>query len=143
MQYHKDYVAWSDQQALLLEQKRWEEIDLVNLVEEVRDLGNKHRDALESQLIRLLVHLLKWRFQQEKKTNSWLFTIKDARKQIKRLIRKHPVLGVHLERAFEECYVYAREDASDETELAIASFPIECPFPLNNVLNPEFFPDAD
>jgi hypothetical protein len=58
--YETDYVAWADEQALLLEQKRWDELDLVNLVEEVRDLGRRERDALESQLTRLLMHLLKW-----------------------------------------------------------------------------------
>ena len=58
--YERDYVAWADEQALLLEQKRWDELDLANLVEEVRDLGGRHRDALESQLTRLLMHLLKW-----------------------------------------------------------------------------------
>ena len=45
--YNKDYVAWSDEQALLLEQQRWHELDLVHLIEEVKDLGNRHRDALE------------------------------------------------------------------------------------------------
>lgn len=56
----KDFVAWSDEQALLLEQQRYEELDLANLVEEVKDLGNRHRDVIESQLTRLLMHLLKY-----------------------------------------------------------------------------------
>lgn len=64
--YEKDFVAWSDEQALLLEQQRYEELDLANLVEEVKDLGNRHRDAIESQLTRLLMHLLKWHYQEEK-----------------------------------------------------------------------------
>ncbi len=136
--YRKDFVAWADEQALLLEQQRWEELDLAHLVEEVKDLGNRHRDALESQLARLLMHLLKWNYQPDKRSNSWKSTIREARKQIDRLIKKHPVLRVHLESCLEECYQDAREDASDETGLEISTFPRECPFSLEQLKNRDF-----
>lgn len=136
--YRKDFVAWADEQALLLEQQRWEELDLAHLVEEVKDLGNRHRDALESQLARLLMHLLKWNYQPDKRSNSWKSTIREARKQIERLIKKHPVLRVHLESCLEECYQDAREDASDETGLEISTFPRECPFSLEQLKNRDF-----
>ena len=74
--YEKDFVGWADEQALLLEQKRWHELDLVNLIEKVQDLDNRHRDALESQLTRLLMQLLKWQYQPIQRGNSWLLTIK-------------------------------------------------------------------
>jgi ribosomal protein L29 len=138
--YDRDFVAWSDEQAMLLEQKRWNELDLWHLIEEVKDLGNRHRDALESQLTRLLMHLLKWRYQEQNQSPSWASTIKEARKQIERLIRKHPVLRVHLERVFLECYLDAREDAADETGLSISTFPLECPFDLQSVLDKDWFP---
>ena len=110
--YDRDFVAWADEQALLLEQKRWDELDLVNLVEEVRDLGRRERDALESQLIRLLMHLL------------------------------NPVLKVHTETIFYECYLEAREIAADETGLPEQVFPLECPYFLEQVLDRDFFPPA-
>ncbi|AFZ35795.1 protein of unknown function DUF29 [Stanieria cyanosphaera PCC 7437] len=139
--YSQDFIAWADQQALLLEQKRWEELDLVHLIEEVKDLGNRHRDALESQLTRLLMHLLKWKYQPQNRSTSWKATIREARKQIERLIKKHPVLKIHLEMTFLECYLNAREDASDETELSIDTFPLNCPFAVEQVCNRAFFPD--
>ena len=139
--YEKDFVAWSDEQALLLEQQRYEELDLANLVEEVKDLGNRHRDAIESQLTRLLMHLLKWHYQEEKRSSSWLETIKEARKQIGRLIRKHPVLAVHIETVLQECYMDAKEDAADETGLPLEIFPVACTYSLKGeVLNPDFLP---
>ncbi len=140
--YDKDFVAWADQQALLLEHGRWNELDLVNLIEEVRDLGNRHRDALESQLTRLLMHLLKLQYQPEKRSGSWSVTITEARKQIARLIRKHPVLAVHIEKVFLECYLYAREDAADQTGLSIHTFPLDCPYTLEQVLERDFLPEA-
>lgn len=140
--YDRDFVAWADEQALMLEQKRWNELDLVNLIEEVRDLGNRHRDALEGQLTRLLMHLLKWQYQPEKRSNSWLLSIKDARRQIAKLIRKHPVLGIYLEKAFLECYLEAKEIAADETSLPIDTFPSDLPYALEQALNTDFFPEA-
>ena len=131
--YTRDFTAWADEQALLLEQQRWEELDLVNLIEEVKDLGNRHRDALESQLTKLLMHLLKWQFQPEKRSNSWQSSIREARKQIDRLIRKHPVLKIHLEQALEQCYLDAREDASDKTNLDIDIFPLSCPYSITEI----------
>lgn len=140
--YERDFVAWADEQALLLEQKRWDELDLVNLVEEVRDLGRRERDALESQLIRLLMHLLKWQYQPSKRTNSWTISIKDARRQVAKLRRKYPVLKVHTETVFYECYLEAREVAADETELPEQVFPLECLYSLEQVLDSDFFPTA-
>lgn len=137
--YEQDYVAWADEQALLLEQKRFNELDLVNLVEEVRDLGRRERDALESQLIKLLMHLLKWQYQPEKRTRSWLLTIKDARRQIAKLRSKYPVLKVHTESVYFECYLEAREVASDETALPLNIFPLD-PYSFEQVLNADFFP---
>lgn len=140
-EYEKDFVAWSDEQALLLEQRRYEELDLANLVEEVKDLGNRHRDTIESQLTRLLMHLLKWHYQEEKRNSSWLGTIKEARKQIDRLIRKHPVLAVHIETVLQECYMDAKENPADETGLPLKIFPLACPYSLKDeVLNPDFLP---
>lgn len=138
--YEQDYVAWADEQALLLEQKRFNELDLVNLVEEVRDLGRRERDAIESQLTRLLMHLLKWQYQPEKRTRSWLLTIKDARRQIAKLRSKYPVLKVHTESVFFECYLEAREVASDETALPLNIFPLD-PYSFEQVLDADFFPE--
>lgn len=140
--YERDFVAWADEQALLLEQKRWDELDLVNLVEEARDLGRRERDALESQLMRLFVRFLKWQYQPSKRTNSWLISIKDARRQVAKLRRKYPVLKVHTETIFYECYLEAREVAADETELPEQTFPLKCPYSLEQVLDPDFFPTA-
>jgi ribosomal protein L29 len=141
--YETDYVAWADEQAMLLEQKRWDELDLVNLVEEVKDLSGRHRDALESQLTRLLMHLLKWQFQPSHRSNSWAGTIKEARKQIARLTRKHPVLKLHVFKVYVECYLDAREDAADETGLPVQHFPWECPYLVEEALDCEFFPEPE
>ena len=154
--YNKDLVAWADEQALLLKQKRWSELDLGNLIEEVQAVAGKYRDALESQLTRLLMHLLKWQYQRgsspgesspgrlpsDKRTKSWSDSIRDARKQISRLTRDHPSLAVHPEMVLIKCYLDACVDAADETGLTLKTFPLLCPYDLESeVFNPEFLPN--
>lgn len=139
--YEQDFVAWADQMASLLEQHRFSELDLDNLVEEVRDLGNRHRDAIESQLTKLMTHLLKWNYQLDRRGVSWQGSIKEAKKQIYRLMRKHPILKTHLVMCFDECYQDAREDAADETSLDVDRFPRLCPFSLEDCLNQDFLPN--
>jgi Domain of unknown function DUF29 len=139
--YDADFVQWSDRTAQLLREHRFTDLDLEHLIEEIEDLGNRHRDALESQLTRLLMHLLKYEFQPEQRSGSWLGSIKESRKQIKRLFRKYPSLKVYLEQCCEECYADAIEDASDETGLLQSQFPARCPYAIAEVLDPEFLPN--
>lgn len=60
--YETDFVAWSNEQAMLLEQKRFSELDLIHLIEEIRELGSNDKHALKSNLRIVLLHLLKWQF---------------------------------------------------------------------------------
>jgi len=65
-----DFNLWIQQTAQLLREHRWQEIDLENLIEEVEDLGKSERRAITSQLIRLLLHLLKWQYQPQPRSDS-------------------------------------------------------------------------
>ncbi|HET6520470.1 MAG TPA: DUF29 domain-containing protein [Geminicoccaceae bacterium] len=58
-----DFHVWAQRQAELLRAGRLGELDVLNLAEEVEDSSRRERDALESRLEALLVHLLKWRHQ--------------------------------------------------------------------------------
>ncbi|MBV8887413.1 MAG: DUF29 family protein [Chroococcidiopsidaceae cyanobacterium CP_BM_RX_35] len=58
--YLADFNSWIDRTVQLLRERRWHEIDLETLIEEVEDLGKSERRGIASQLTRLLLHLLKW-----------------------------------------------------------------------------------
>ena len=102
--YEEDFVAWADEQALLLGQGSWDELDLVNLIEEVRDLGNALRKELKSRLRVLLGHLLKWQHQPQKRSNSWLSSIREQREEIKELLERNPSLKPIFALAVIEAY---------------------------------------
>ena len=67
-------------------------------------MGRKERQELRIRLAILLGHLLKWQFQAEKRSNSWLRTIKEQRIQIKLLLKDSPSLNPYLPEIFLTAY---------------------------------------
>ena len=61
--YEQDFALWSEKMADLIAAKRFEDLDIDNLVEEIRDLSKRERDRLLSSVRLILHHLLKWDHQ--------------------------------------------------------------------------------
>ena len=77
---HKtDFFAWTQEQSALVRAKRWSEINVGHLAEEVEDMGKSERRSLESCLEVLLMYLLKWQVQKDRRSNSWRRTILSVR----------------------------------------------------------------
>lgn len=138
--YKTDFCAWIQQQVDLLHERSFDQLDIPNLIEEIEDMGKSQRQALESNLKIVLMHLLKWKIQQQKRSNSWRNTIREHRRRINRQLKDSPSLKRHLIESLAETYQEAREDAAYETELLLELFPIECPFSVEQVLDLEFLP---
>lgn len=134
--YHKDFLKWTKKQVDLLKKGRLEELDIVNLREEIESLGKSDKRALRSQLTRLLMHLLKIKYQPEKQnnSNSWKNSTIEAKREIKYLIEDSPSLKNELKKLFNGSYEDARQDASKETGLNINKFPKECVWKLEEIL---------
>ncbi len=58
--YTEDFNRWIQQTAQCLRERRWQEVDVDHLIEEIEDLGKAERRSIASQLTRLLLHLLQW-----------------------------------------------------------------------------------
>jgi hypothetical protein len=147
--YDTDFHAWAQQQARALQAKDWAALDLHNLIEEVEDLAGRHRDALGSELKRLLVHLLKWHYQATHRSDSWLDSIEQARQAIDELIDDHPSLAGYPQAILLKAYQRARRQVARETKLPRATFPADgCPWVLDDIrregwLPPDVAPGAD
>jgi hypothetical protein len=137
--YERDFYSWTRQQASLLRQHQFDKLDLSHLVEELEDLGNRHYDQLESRLMQLVAHLLKWQVQHWKRTNSWRATIRVQRTAIAKLLRRNPGLKPRLEEAMTESWSEARDLAIAETDLPDEQFPETNPFSVEQVLNSDFW----
>jgi hypothetical protein len=132
--YEGDFAAWAKAQAEALRAGRLDALDLANLAEEIGDLSKRERDAIESHLETLVLHLLKWRYQPDRRTRSWEATIKVARRNIEKLLRRSPSLRRDLPASLDEIYPNARIRAGVATGLADEVFPDACPFTLDQVI---------
>src|SRR5712691_7660028 len=143
--YDTDYAQWAETQAALLAARQWEALDLANLVEEVDDLSRRERRALESRLLQLLVHLLKWRYQPERRQtgHSWESSILTQRLRLARRLRESPSLRPQVPALVEDLYPDAVRIAARQTRLPEATFPAACPWSVAQVLEAEFWPEPD
>ena len=73
--YATDFYAWTQEQAQLLRDGRFADLDLENLAEEVRSVGVSDKRQIESRLEVLMAHLLKWTYQPGARSQSWTRTI--------------------------------------------------------------------
>jgi len=106
-------------------------------------LGSEQEHAVESYLVNLLLHLLKWRYQPERRGKSWRNSIRVARQGIDRRLRRNPRLKGKLDSLVVTAYVDARELAAEQTEQPINLFPESCPWPVDRVLKRDFWPEAE
>ena len=139
--YEQDFCLWVDKTARQLKQKKLENIDWENLIEEIESLGKSEKNALKSNLRILLMHLLKWKYQKNKRSNSSVYTITEHNIRIKEAFDASPSLKGYFDEIFDDCYSNARKLAAKETGLKIETFPVNCPFEGENVLNPDYLPE--
>ncbi|MBS3028564.1 MAG: DUF29 domain-containing protein [Dolichospermum sp. DET50] len=138
--YESDFYAWTQQQINVLLHKQWSQIDVVNLVEEIESLGRRERQELRNRLSILLGHLLKWEYQPNKRSRSWLATMRIQRRDILKLLNDNPSLGSYVVEAITEAYQNGRDLAVSETNLPFASFPEQCLYSWEDVMNESFYP---
>jgi hypothetical protein len=139
--YESDFYTWTQEQARLLRERRFGELDLENLVDEVESVGSSEKREIRSRLIILIGHLLKWKFQPRGRGASWTDTIFEQRQQLNDILTSSPSLQNYQKEQISRMYRNARLHAANETGIAIGVFPKECPFDSNQILDLEFFPE--
>lgn len=137
-----DFYTWAHQQAELLRQGRFSELDTDHLIEELDSMGARERRELETRLSILLQHLLKWRYQPERRGNGWLRTIKIQRMDAMRVLEDNPGLKAKLPELFDSAYTRARILATDETGMDETDFPEKPPFGIEDVMNMNYLPEC-
>jgi hypothetical protein len=139
--YEQDFCLWVEQALVLLREGNLRDLDLENLLEEIADMSNSQKQALESNLKIILMHLLKYKYQPDKRTNSWRYTIVEHRQRIRKAFKNSPSLKRHFLDEFADVYLDARKLASVETNISIDTFPITSPFTVSQVLDEDYLPE--
>lgn len=138
--YDQDLYAWALENAELMRQGRFDEVDVQHIVEELEALGASEKRELSSRIEVLLMHLLKWEYQPSHQGRSWRLTIGNQRLDIERLLDDNPSLKSKLSEVLDKSYLRAAKKAHLETDLPISVFPKKCPYTLEQVLDDEFWP---
>ena len=138
--YDDDFVCWLEQQLALLRARKFDELDLENVIEEFEAMGRSERRELSSRLQVLLMHLLKCQYQPGRKTRSWLGTIIEQRAAILDHLEQSPSLRQQVGPFAGKAYNTAVELAANQTGLPMSSFPAENPYTPQQLLDPDFVP---
>jgi Domain of unknown function DUF29 len=141
--YRQDIHAWARSQAELLKTGRLNEIDAINIAEEILDVGEREYDKFESALAIILLHMLKWDHQPERRSRSWQNSITEHRRRAEKQLRKMPSLKTRTGEAVEEAYEAARLWCHIETHIPEVDFPFSCPYDWEEIMTRSFVHEAD
>ncbi|GAB0115018.1 DUF29 domain-containing protein [Acidisoma sp. C75] len=140
--YDRDFYAWANEQAALLRAGKLAQADIEHIAEEIESMGRTEKRELISRLAVLLTHLLKWQYQPVRRGASWEVTISTQRRALDRHLKDNPSLRSKLDEAITDAYLDARGAAYAETALPKATFPPECPWSFEQMMDESFWPDA-
>ncbi len=140
--YETDFVRWIEVSTEQLRNRDYSQVDWENLIEELEEMSRRERKALKSNLIVVLLHLLKWDVQADRRSGSWRGSIREHRRRLIDDLADSPSLNAYLREVIESCYDNARLQAADETGLDLTLFPVGCPYSIEQILSPEFLPES-
>ncbi len=140
--YETDFHAWAVHNARLLREGKLTQLDAEHIAEELEGMSASERRELLNRPQVLLLHLLKYQYQPERRGKIWLLTINHQRTAIERLLEQSPSLTALLDAgALTKVYGKAVRDTVIETDLERHLFPVECPYRLEQILDEDWLPD--
>jgi hypothetical protein len=131
--YDRDETAWLETAADMIRHGRIDAIDLDTLAEYLTDMARRDRREVLSRLVTLLAHLLKWEYQLDQRSRSWLVTMLEQQRELRELLESG-TLRNHAAAVFAAAYADARKQAAAETGLPRSAFPEESPWDLDGAL---------
>ena len=138
--YDEDFFEWTRRSAGLLRSGRFERADIEHIAEEIEDMGKRDLKELNSRVQVLVGRLLKWQLQPAKRSGSWSSMIVTQRIEIEADLKQSPSLKRKVRSGLPDNYEGAVRRAAAETGLPPDLFPAECPFTVEQILDPEFLP---
>lgn len=138
--YEIDDSAWLEETIELLKAKRFEALDLDNLIEELEDLGSEKKHRVESFLEQIIRHLLLleyWTAERDYNKAHWESEIINFQNQLNRYLTTN--LRNHLEQSLPAIYRDASQYCQKKTQHSV-DFPPRCPYSFEQLLDPNLLP---
>ncbi len=139
--YDRDFSKWLETTANQLRAKDYANLDWANLLDEIETMGKRERRSLKSNLVILLLHLLKWQYQADQRSGSWKGSIVEHRQRIRDELDDSPSLQPYTIEILDAAYADGRDRAVAETGLDASIVPAACRYTIGQVLDRDFWPD--
>lgn len=145
--YDDDFFAWTQHQAAVLREMPATDnrFDREHVAEEIEDLGKSERDAVRSQIRRIIEHFLKLAYSPADQPRfDWMGSIAEARAAL------GDKLSPTLRRDAEMMLARLYQDGRRRAELALRAqdegaaadiLPASCPYDLDEILLEDWYPD--
>ena len=135
--YDEDFYVWTEAQAELLRKRRFDALDLRNLIEEVEALGRAEKSSVLNNASVIIEHLLKLQYSRaQDPRNAWRTSVREPRRRLRRDLT--PRVRQILDTELRALYVEVRDDTAallrDYGEDAPAdALPATCPYTLDQI----------
>jgi hypothetical protein len=137
--YDEDFYVWTEEQAALLRARRFDALDLENLIEEVEALGRSERSKVLNNASVIVEHLLKLQFSPASEPRGgWTASVQQHRRRLNRDLT--PRLRQILASELGPLYAELRRDTAHllrlhGEEVAADALPDTCPYTLDQILD--------
>jgi Domain of unknown function DUF29 len=112
-----------------------------HIAEEIEGVGHRQCHAVTRHLRVLMLYLLQWEYQPERRVKRWLRRIDQAQAELESYLWESPSLQAQLPTLVARAYLQACRLAARETGLPAATFPVTCPWPPEHLVDTEVLPD--
>ena len=144
--YDGDFYAWTRHQAEVLREMPVSDnrFDRENVAEEIETLGRNERDAVRSQVRRIIEHFLKLQYSPALGPRTgWMRSIAEARAELGDKISR--TLRQDTQRRLPKLYEQARNLAAlglmeFGEQAAAGQLPSSCPYTLQQVFEDDWYP---
>jgi len=141
LEYESDFYGWIYKNIELLKQRKFSELDVEVLIDELESMAKRDKRELISRLTILIAHLLKWQFQPTRRSGSWQGSIDEQRFKIGKHLGDSPSLNNQLSESIKIAYPDALKLAIKETKLSSTIFPKNCLYSIEQLLDEDFYPN--
>ena len=131
-----EYDRWLEEQIKLLNQRKFEHLDVVNLIEELKALGRAEKSAVKSLVYQIILHLLLidyWKEESEYSRNHWLAEVNAFQLQLEDKLTTN--LSIFAKDNLPRLYAKAKKNAVRKSRLSVDRFPVSCPYTLEDIQN--------
>jgi hypothetical protein len=138
--YNQDFALWAMRQATLLRERRYHELDVDNLIEEVESISRTEKRELSNHLEPLLNFLLRWWLFEGLRNDSWRSIIGEHRGYVELILKDSPSVQTTLLKLIEHAYIAARLAVAKDTGINFNAMPEQFPWSEDQILSSEWMP---